>query len=108
MRVYVRKSAKIVFLFLMMLSFAVFSNRIMITGQPFLLERAGQNYSLPKDYVVTTDYRYVLVDGKAFVCYLTERAALASLPVRIIDVEINSYQEQWRCYPYNTTYFEHF
>ncbi|QDP72678.1 hypothetical protein FOG18_08980 [Legionella israelensis] len=94
------------FLLLMLLSFTTFAaDKIVITGEPVVLEQRGDVYVPPSGYSVTTDYHYVTLDGTNRVCYAEAQPSLASLNVVNVNVEVGGSTVVWHCYEYNTQYF---
>lgn len=94
------------FLLLMLLSFASFAaDRIVITGEPVVLEQRGDVYMVPAGHTFTTDYRYVTVDGSHRVCYVEQQPALATLNMVTLNVEIGGSPVVWHCYEYSPQFF---
>lgn len=91
---------------LMAASFQTFADKIVITGQPVILEQQGEVYVLPKDYTTTESYYYVSMNGTKSVCYLEKQPTLSSLNASMINVNVNGQQVQWNCYPVDETYFQ--
>lgn len=99
---------KIIFI---ILSFALFSTvsyatRIIITGQPVVLEKQGDVYYVPHDYKTTTSYYYVSLNGTRQVCYLDKQPDLTSLNTSTLQVNYNGSTLSWVCYPLDPNYFE--
>ncbi|WP_133128664.1 hypothetical protein [Legionella nagasakiensis] len=101
-----RISSKIAILFFTIMSFSVFADKIIITGQPIVLESHDNVYYLPANYATTASYNYVTINGVNRVCYLEQQPTLADLDMMVIHVEVNGVQTAWNCYAYNTQYFE--
>ena len=97
---------KVSFLCLMMLSFSSFADKVMLTGQPVVLEQKGDMYVVPATYKSTTDYNYVTIGGKNRVCYLEKQPALASLDVMTVNVDVGGTTAAWNCYEYSADYFD--
>ena len=93
-------------LVLMGVSFQTFADKIVITGEPVMLEHRGDLYYLPQDYTVGTTYNYVNVECKQMVCYLEPQPAIATLTPVTINIEVGGAPSAWQCYPFETTYFE--
>lgn len=81
--------------------------KIIITGNPVVLEQQGNAYSIPNTYTTTTttSYNYVTVGGDNRVCYLTTQPNLASLNLQVISVNAGNQLVQWYCYLYDDDYF---
>ncbi len=92
-------------LLMMMLSFSSFADKILIIGEPVVLEKQGTVYHLPSGHVSTTAYHYVTIDGRHRVCYLEPQPTLASLDVLTINVDVDGAVTTWNCYEYNTADF---
>jgi len=91
---------------LMAASFQTFADKIVITGEPVILEQQGSVYTLPKDYTTTESYYYVSMNGTKSVCYLEKQTTLTSLNATVVSVNVNGQPVQWNCYPVDETYFQ--
>ncbi len=88
-------------------STSTFADKIMVTGQPVILEQRGTTYFLPENYQdPKMGYRYVTVGDTSRICYLEKNPALASLDLLVVDVQIGNETQSWNCYKYDTEYFE--
>ncbi|GGI93528.1 hypothetical protein GCM10007966_22630 [Legionella impletisoli] len=98
----------LLFLSLMLFSILSFGAKIIVTGEPIVLEHRGDLYYPPANFTepVPTSYTYVTVDGVTRVCYLNPQPAFANLDMITINVEVKGTTSVWNCYAYNTTYFE--
>ncbi|MCW8408076.1 hypothetical protein OQJ13_03720 [Legionella sp. PATHC035] len=94
------------FLALMILNVSSYADKILITGQPVILEKQGNVYYVPADYKTTTSYYYVTVEGAKRVCYIEKQPALTSLDTSTLEVNYNGSTLTWVCYPFDTNYFE--
>ncbi|KTC91768.1 hypothetical protein [Legionella cincinnatiensis] len=92
--------------FFMTLSTASYANKIVIIGNPVILEKQGNFYYLPNRYTITTSYYYVILDGVRQVCYIDKQPALSALNTKHIDVNYKGSTMTWICYPYDNNYFE--
>jgi len=81
------------------------ADKVTITGSPITLEKNGEIYMVPETYKVTTDYRYVVVDGKERACFLEQRPDLTSVDVIALNVQIGTEKATWNCYAVDPTYF---
>ncbi|KTD16245.1 hypothetical protein [Legionella jordanis] len=97
----------IVSLLLAVFSVSSFADKVVITGEPVVLEQKGDVYYLPEKYTTTTStsYHYVTVGGTNRVCYAEAQPSLASLNTQVISVNMGGQTVQWTCYPYDETYF---
>lgn len=91
---------------LMLLSFMTFGAKIIVTGEPIVLEQRDNVYYPPQTFVPSTSYTYVSIGGKTKVCYLNPQTALTEMGMVTINVEVQGNVTTWNCYDYNTTYFE--
>ncbi|AHE65926.1 hypothetical protein [Legionella oakridgensis] len=93
-------------LILLTVSFPAFADKIIITGQPIVLEDRDDVYYVPANYSATTAYNYVTINGVNRVCYLEQQPTLAGVDMITINVEVNGVKTPWNCYAYSTEYFE--
>jgi hypothetical protein len=105
------KTMKTLIMAVSSLLFAIFSvssfaEKIVITGEPLVLEQRGDVYYVPETATpTTTTYHYVTVGGANRVCYAEAQPSLASLNSQVINVNMGGQKVQWTCYPYDETYF---
>ncbi|RUR09690.1 hypothetical protein [Legionella septentrionalis] len=97
---------KISFLLLALFSFSSHAEKVVITGEPVVLEKRGDVYVVPSAYTAATPYHYVTLDGTNRVCYAEAQPNLASLNMSTVTVDVNGTPQTWTCYDYDTTYFE--
>lgn len=90
----------------MIFSMASYAGKVVIIGNPVILEKQGSVYYLSNRYTVTTSYYYVILDGQRQVCYMEKQPALSALNTKTIDVNYRGSSMTWICYPYDTNYFE--
>ena len=90
---------------LALFSTSAFAEKIIITGQPIVIEKQGDFYVVPENYKATKDYHYFTIEGKDRVCFLDKRPDFASLEVISINVQIGPQKATWNCYPTDPTYF---
>lgn len=95
----------VAFSFLALFSLSSFADKIMITGEPIVLEQRGDLYYLPENYTATTSYHYVTIAGTNKVCYAEKQPNLASLNGESVTVQLGGKSVEWTCYPYDETYF---
>lgn len=92
-----------------MASYAV-ASKIVITGQPVIVQKNGDVYTLPNDYKATGTYNYVTLDGTQTVCYTTPPDELTTITpapkATKISVNVSGSNVEWSCYQFDNTYFE--
>ena len=82
-------------------------DKIVITGEPVVLEQQNGMYKVPADYTATTPYHYVMVDNQKWVCYADKQPNLATLKMVSLDVMMAGEEKMvWNCYEFNPAYFE--
>lgn len=91
---------------LMMFNTVSYATKIVITGEPIVLQKQGDVYYVPNDYKSTTSYYYVNLDGTRQVCYLDKQPELSALNTSTLQVNYNGSALSWVCYPLDTNYFE--
>lgn len=95
-----------VFIFLL-ISFPAFSERILITGKPVVLELHPGYFTFPKTFTDSDmGYYYVTISGTNRVCYLRKQPQLSKLDTIQIVLEKNGLKLPWNCYQFNSQYFE--
>ncbi|MCE0724417.1 MULTISPECIES: hypothetical protein [Legionella] len=82
-----------------------FAEKIIITGQPIILEKQGNIYYVPSDYQSTQSYYYVSVNGKRQVCYIDKQPELSALDTSTLEVNYHGSSLTWVCYPFDSNYF---
>ncbi|CAM3046185.1 Uncharacterised protein [Legionella steigerwaltii] len=100
------KKLLLVFFSLMIFNVSSYAEKILITGQPVILEKQGDVYYVPSDYKTTTSYYYVTVEGGRRVCYMEKQPTLTALDTSTLEVNYNGSTLTWVCYPFDTNYFE--
>ncbi len=91
---------------LIMLNAVSYASKIVITGQPIILEKQGDVYYVPNDYKSTTTYYYVNLNGTRQVCYIDKQPELSALNASTLEVNYNGSELTWVCYPLDLNYFE--
>lgn len=84
----------------------VFANKIIINGEPLLLEHKGNSYNVPSNYENKMAYNFVMIDGKKRICYSDKQPNLNNLDVATINVSIDGKIVPWNCYNFDDTIFE--
>ncbi len=92
--------------FFLFSSFAVFSDRILITGKPVPLVFHNGYFTFPSLYVPTEGYRFVTISGTDRVCFLQIKPELKQLDVVQMIFEENDKYMRWNCYQYDPRFFE--
>jgi len=74
---------------LLALSLNTFAASVTITGDPVKIDKSGDFYVLPtgSTYTTTSDYYYVIVDGKNRVCY-REAQPQTSASADLLDLSL--------------------
>lgn len=101
-----KKLKHLLSLFILGISFSTYADKVIITGEPVLLEQHGTLYSLPQSYKPTTSYYYVTLGGMNRVCYLDRQPTLGNLDMQTIDISSEGKTIQWFCYAYDASIFE--
>ncbi|KTC90513.1 hypothetical protein OQJ18_01315 [Fluoribacter dumoffii] len=94
------------FFSLILFSASSYADKIVITGQPVILEKQGDVYYVPNDYKTTASYYYVTVEGAQRVCYIEKQPQLTALDTSTLEVNYNGSTLTWVCYPFDTNYFQ--
>lgn len=89
----------------MVFSASAFADKVVINGEPLVLEKRGEIYVVPDTYKVTKDYQYVVIDGTKRACYLDKRPDFVNLDVVSINVQVGGEKGTWNCYSLDPTYF---
>ena len=90
---------------LVVFSTSVFAEKIVIKGEPLILEKRGEIYIVPGTYKVQ-DYQYVIIDGQRRACFLDKRPDFVNIDVVSINVQVNSTETAtWNCYAVDPSYF---
>src|SRR5262245_4820883 len=86
------------------LSCGAFANKVVISGEPVVIEKRGDYYYVPDTYQPMADYYYVTVEGTNKVCYKSKQPNLTLSPTTL-NVEVKGSRTMWNCYDYDTNYF---
>lgn len=93
--------------FLVIASLPAFSEKILITGKPVVLELHPGYFTFPRMYTDRNlGYYFVTITGTNRVCYLRPQPELASLDTIQIVIEKKGLKLPWNCYQYNPRFFE--
>ena len=95
---------------ILLISFSVIAlaDKVVITGDPVVLEKRGQVYYVPSSSVATTvsgQPMYYTVDSTKRVCYMEEQPGLAKLNLLFIKVNVGGSDKELKCYEYSPDYF---
>ena len=88
----------------MIFSLSANAEKIIIHGDPVLLEERSGMYYVPPSYQPST-YQYVTVDNTRRVCYEEEQPNLVGLDLLLINVDIGGTTTSWNCYYYDPDHF---
>ncbi len=88
-----------------MVSGTAFAEKVVISGEPVVLEKQGDMYMVPGTYKARQDYQYVVIDGTKRACFLDKRPDFANLDVVSINVKVTGETATWNCYSIDPTYF---
>ncbi len=113
-RIMMKKLKNIISLLVLGVSFsASAADRVVITGEPVVLQQSGTGdavvYTLPADAAATattTTYHYVTVNGTNRVCYSSTQPNLGNIDMVTINVSVNGTTMPWYCYAADTTVFD--
>lgn len=86
-------------------SLPAFADKIVIKGEPVLLEKRGEIYYAPATLKTTNTYQYVTIGTEKRVCYLEKQPDLVSLNVLMLNVDVGGQQHTWNCYSYDPNFF---
>lgn len=89
------------------LSMSAFADKIVVSGDPIMLEKQGDVYVTPSTTTVTTteDRYFFTVDNRKQVCYREVQPALASVDLGVIGVKLGTDTVNLHCYSYSPEYF---
>jgi hypothetical protein len=81
-----------------------FAEKIIIKGNPIVLEKQGELYVVPETYKVQ-DYQYVEINGVKRACFSDARPDFANLDVVTINIQMGANKSTWNCYAITDNYF---
>jgi len=87
-------------------SLTVFAEKILITGKPIVLVPDMSDYSFPKSYGPMQMQYFVYFGGNYRVCFLAQKAQLASLDMLRIYITQDGYKYLWYCYRFDHRFFK--
>ena len=94
-------------LFLALIGFSAFCERILITGKPVTLQLHPGYFTFPLMYTDRNlGYYFVTITGTNRVCYLKPQPQLAGLDAIQIIIEKNGLKLPWNCYQESPNFFE--
>lgn len=89
----------------LLFSVSAFADKIVISGEPIVVEKKGDVYMVPTT-VTTSDHYYFTVGDKQEVCYEKAQPALAAVDLGVAQFNIGNSNVQLNCYTYSPDYFE--
>lgn len=92
--------------FLVLISFAVFPDRVVIRGKPVIMESHSGYYTFPSSFSTIADYRYINLADINRVCYLNQRPELSSLDRLQLVIEEYGKKLLWNCYKFDPRFFK--
>lgn len=81
------------------------AEKIVVTGNPVVVEQQGDFYVPATTVTSTNDYYYFTFGNTKRVCYREVQPALAKLDFIIFKVRVGSDVVSMHCYDYNADYF---
>ncbi len=82
------------------------SDKIVLAGEPVVLERNGNTYVAPSNLTMTSEgYYYVNVNNRTRVCYVSEQPTLTNLNFLVLNVSIGGNTQRLVCYTASPDYF---
>ena len=99
------KTTTILALSIALFSANAFAEKMIVKGDPLVLQKNGDIYIVPETYKVQ-EYQYVDFDGTKRACFLDKRADLSKLDVITINVKAGADQATWNCYSIDPTFFD--
>lgn len=81
------------------------AEKIVIKGEPIVLQKQGDLYLVPDNYKATQNYNYVDIEGTKRACFLEKKPDLTNLDVLSINVQMGSEKATWNCYATDPTFF---
>ncbi|HCA88758.1 MAG: hypothetical protein CMF38_01035 [Legionellaceae bacterium] len=88
------------------LSSVAMADKIMVKGEPVMLDKQGDVYMVPAGYQSTTDYHFVSLDGQKRVCFGDKRAELSNVDEMTVQVSMDGKVMPWHCYAFDDSVFE--
>jgi hypothetical protein len=95
---------KSVCLSLAVFSSSVFAEKLVIKGEPIVLEQKDGTYIVPDTYKVQ-NFQYVIIDGKKRACFVDKQPDLVNLDVISINVLLGKEKATWNCYSPDPVFF---
>lgn len=89
---------------LLLCSVSAFADKVVIKGEPVVIEKQGDMY-VPASTFTTSDYYYVSVNNTKRVCYQEVQPALAKIDMGIFAMKVGSDVVKVHCYDYSPDYF---
>lgn len=90
---------------LLLFSLTASAEKIIISGEPVVIEKKAEVY-VPSTVVTTThDYYYFATDNRKIVCYKEVQPALVKLDSGVFRVKLGTDEVNLHCYDYSPEYF---
>lgn len=91
---------------LMLFSITAFADKIIIQGEPIVVEQQGDVYVAPSaTTITTTDHYFFTVNNVKRVCYREVQPALANVDLIVMQFKIGHDVVKLHCYTYSPDYF---
>ncbi len=92
---------------LTLMSLSAFADRVVIAGKPIALVPVQGYFAFPKTYTEKNmGYLFVTISNLNRVCYVAQKPELARLDVIEVLIESKGVKIPWKCYRYDSRYFE--
>jgi hypothetical protein len=95
---------KSVVLYLAVFSTSAFAEKLVIKGEPLVLEQKDGTFIVPDTYKVQ-NFQYVIINGKKRACFVDKQPDLVNLDVISINVLIGQEKATWNCYSPDPVFF---
>lgn len=105
---------KTIYLNLVITVFMIFSlnafadvTKMTISGEPVVVTKSGNYYTLPGSttYTTTSDYYYINADGTKEVCYREVQSTFGGMNPSDLSLKIGNDVVSVHCYTYSPDYF---
>jgi len=96
-----------IFMILSLNTFADTVTKMTISGEPVVVTKSGNFYTLPGSttYTTTSDYYYINADGTKEVCYRDVQSTFAGINPSDLSLKIGNDIVSVHCYTYSPDYF---
>ena len=86
------------------ISTSAYADKLVIKGEPMVLEKQGEVYIVPETYKVQ-EFQYVVIDGQKRACFLDKMPDFVNVDVVSIMVQTGPTKSTWNCYSPDPKYF---